>query len=189
MRIGRTLQLKAQKSPKSDDKVAWSSSDKKVATVDKKGLVTAKKAGTATITAKLPSGKMDTCKITVPKVNLSDNLYNGQVYADYLYLENDYSHAIAYFDIYNKTKKKATYLTIDIYQYDNRGKRIKTSTYSGHYLNDSIRAQGVREETGWYVHPNTRKIRACVKKVWFSGGKTWTNPHHKAWAKKYARKY
>ena len=45
---------------------SWSSSDKTVASVSSKGAVTAKKAGTATITAKI-QGKKYTCKMTVKK--------------------------------------------------------------------------------------------------------------------------
>ncbi|MBQ2800624.1 MAG: Ig-like domain-containing protein [Lachnospiraceae bacterium] len=45
--------------------ITWSSSNKKVATVSKKGKVTAKKAGTATITALTKDGKKATCKVTV----------------------------------------------------------------------------------------------------------------------------
>ena len=44
--------------------VKWSSSKSSVASVNAKGKVTAKKAGTATITAKV-GGKKYTCKITV----------------------------------------------------------------------------------------------------------------------------
>lgn len=44
--------------------IKWSSSDKKIASVSSKGKVTAKKRGTATITAKV-SGKKYTCKVTV----------------------------------------------------------------------------------------------------------------------------
>lgn len=44
--------------------ITWSTSDKKVATVSKKGVVTAKAAGTATITAQA-DGKKATCTITV----------------------------------------------------------------------------------------------------------------------------
>lgn len=60
---GNTLQLKLSKKT---GKVTWSSSKKSVATVSKQGKVTAKKKGTATITAKM-SGKKYNCKITVKK--------------------------------------------------------------------------------------------------------------------------
>ena len=46
------------------EKVTWSTSKKSVATVNSKGKITAKKKGTATITAKV-SGKKYTCKVTV----------------------------------------------------------------------------------------------------------------------------
>lgn len=48
----------------SSEKATWSSSKKSVATVSSKGVVTGKKAGTATITAKVGDQKL-TCKITV----------------------------------------------------------------------------------------------------------------------------
>lgn len=50
--------------------VTWKSSDKKIATVTSKGKVTAKKTGTATITAKA-DGCTATCKITVVNARLS----------------------------------------------------------------------------------------------------------------------
>ena len=59
--LGETLQLKLKNA---DGKVKWSSSSKKVATVSKKGVVTAKKAGKAKITAAL-NGKKYTCTVTV----------------------------------------------------------------------------------------------------------------------------
>ena len=60
--VGFTKKLKIDNTSES---VTWSSSKASVATVSNKGVVTAKKAGTATITAKTKSGQKLTCKITV----------------------------------------------------------------------------------------------------------------------------
>ena len=69
--VGKTLKLKASVSPAaSTDIVEWKSTNKKVASVDAFGIVTAKKAGTATIVVKTSSGKRAECKITVPGVVL-----------------------------------------------------------------------------------------------------------------------
>lgn len=62
--VGDTKTLKVTTSLKG--KVSWKSSDKKIATVTSKGKVTAKKPGTAKITAKL-KGKSVSCKVTVKK--------------------------------------------------------------------------------------------------------------------------
>ena len=62
---GMTLQLTALVDVGSPDCLAWSSGDKSVASVSATGLVKAKKAGKATITAKAPNGKKATCKITM----------------------------------------------------------------------------------------------------------------------------
>ena len=53
-------------------KVTWSSNKKSVASVDSKGKVTAKKKGTAVITAKTAGGAKLTCKVKV-----KDNIYSG----------------------------------------------------------------------------------------------------------------
>lgn len=61
--VGKTVKLKLKNNKK---KVVWSSSNKKVATVSKKGVVKAKKAGTAKIRAKVGKKKY-TCKVKVIK--------------------------------------------------------------------------------------------------------------------------
>lgn len=66
---GKTLQLTATVAPENamNQAVTWASSNTKIATVDSTGKVTAKAAGTVTITctAKDGSGKKATCKVTV----------------------------------------------------------------------------------------------------------------------------
>ncbi len=62
----KTLQLKVKGTKK---KATWISSDKTVATVSKKGKVTAKKAGTVTVKAQIGKKKYQ-CKVTVPNKTL-----------------------------------------------------------------------------------------------------------------------
>ena len=63
MNAGKTRKLKVSNA---SGNVKWSSSNKKVAKVSSKGVVTAKKAGKATITAKCPAlGKSVKCKVRV----------------------------------------------------------------------------------------------------------------------------
>jgi uncharacterized protein YkwD len=59
--VGNTFQLKVSGT---SQKITWKSSNTKVATVSKNGLVKAKKKGTATITAKIGEKKYQ-CRITV----------------------------------------------------------------------------------------------------------------------------
>ena len=64
--LGSTLQLNATMKPATaTSKISWSSSNKKVAKVDKNGLITPVKAGTVTITVKTSNGKKDTVKVKV----------------------------------------------------------------------------------------------------------------------------
>ena len=65
--VGKTTTLKVSGTKKA---IKWKTSNKKVATVSSKGKVTAKRAGTATITAKV-SGKSYKCKVTVKNPSLS----------------------------------------------------------------------------------------------------------------------
>ena len=68
--VGKTFKLKIKGT---NQKVKWSTSNKKIATVNSSGKVTAKKKGTCTITGKV-NGKKYTCKITVKK-SISNTVY------------------------------------------------------------------------------------------------------------------
>lgn len=78
--VNKTFQLKATVKPAgADKKVKWTTSNKKVATVDAKGLVKGIKAGTATITCTAAdgSGVKATCTVEV-KGELDYNKYYTQ---------------------------------------------------------------------------------------------------------------
>ncbi len=80
---GKTVTLSATMSPKNTtDTITWKTSNKKVATVSKKGVVTAVNAGTATITAQASSGVTDTFVITVkvPSTKIALNKSSVSVY-------------------------------------------------------------------------------------------------------------
>ena len=65
----KTTSIKATINPSNvtNKEVTWTSSNTKIATVDKNGKVTAKNTGTVTITAKSNNKKTATCKVTVKR--------------------------------------------------------------------------------------------------------------------------
>lgn len=67
LEVGKTGQLYATVLPNSaaDKSVSWSSNNEAVATVSSKGIVTAKKAGIAVITATAVNGRSASCTVTV----------------------------------------------------------------------------------------------------------------------------
>jgi uncharacterized protein YjdB len=66
LNAGKTVTLKGTMTPSNTtDKLTWSSSNAKIASVDKNGTVKAVAPGTATITVKTTSGKTATFKVTV----------------------------------------------------------------------------------------------------------------------------
>ncbi len=86
LEVGKKLTLKVKNTKAS---IKWSSTDKKIAAVSKKGVVTAKAEGDATIKA-IVSGKTLKCKIKVtendtPETDISDQLagksYKGTIQA------------------------------------------------------------------------------------------------------------
>ena len=92
MTVGEKQTLKAVITPsKASQKVKWTSSNKKVATVSSTGVVTAKKAGKVTITATAKDGskKKGTIKITVKKS--SGKKYYALIVGNYDYVgtQND----------------------------------------------------------------------------------------------------
>lgn len=75
MGVKEKVTLKATVLPAgASQKVTWSSSNKKVAVVNQKGKITAKRRGKTVITAATANGKKITCKVTVKKAPKKLNL-------------------------------------------------------------------------------------------------------------------
>lgn len=92
-----------------------SSSNKKVATVSKKGKITAKKIGNAKITVKLTNGKLLTCKVTVKantysskKLTISDIGYNTSALKIYKVSFDSDENMIINFTVANNNYGKLT---------------------------------------------------------------------------------
>lgn len=78
-----TLKVNAVTPKKADTEVKWKTSNKKIATVSQKGVVTGKKKGTVIITAvsKSNSKIKAKCKVTVKKFKTTNIKYGGTVFS------------------------------------------------------------------------------------------------------------
>ena len=145
----QTFNLKVNGATK---KVKWSTSNKKIAAVNQKGKITAKKPGTATITAKV-NGKTLKCKVTVKKnqitykVNLDVNQYRyGEpaVVLKKAYFEGNKLKVDLY--VINNRIFDASKFDWLIYKlYDNNGKLIANQKFTNVKLN--VKAGGSKKIT------------------------------------------
>lgn len=77
MRSGKSYTLKIKSKTYGDKVHKWTSSNKKVATVNSRGKVAGKKKGIATITLKMKSGVKATCKVKVTKPKQQSNNFES----------------------------------------------------------------------------------------------------------------
>ncbi len=117
--VGSTYRLKIQNNKK---KVKWSSSNSKVAKVNKNGTVTGLKKGTVTITAKVGSKKYK-CKVKVTKTpTFKTNIKKTYLDKDGYYVVEGY--------VKNQTYTKLDSTSIKVTLYDKEGKKLgETSRY------------------------------------------------------------
>ena len=117
--VGSTYKLKIQNNKK---KVKWSSSNSKVAKVNKNGTVTGLKKGTVTITAKVGSKKYK-CKVKVTKTpTFKTNIKKA-------YLDKDGDYVVEGY-VKNQTYTKLDNTRITVTLYDKKGKKLdETSRY------------------------------------------------------------
>nr|WP_302119376.1 Ig-like domain-containing protein [uncultured Ruminococcus sp.] len=152
---GNKLTLSKTVTPANSNQICtWSSSNTKIATVSD-GVVTAKAAGTATITVKTSNGKSATCKVTVtptlpaPSVSSLTNTAGG-IKLSWKKIDGAYGYRV-----YQKTS--------------NGWKRIKDTTATS-YTDSAVSANQTKTYT----------IR-CID----NNGKTISGYNSKGWSKKY----
>ena len=91
---GKSYRLKASYA-KGDSVKKCKSSNKKVATVSKKGVISARQAGKVRITIYTKSGKKATCKVTVTakkKISKKSSIYNALTYLHIYRMQKHSTH-------------------------------------------------------------------------------------------------
>jgi len=167
--VGDTVKLKVKGAKK---KVKWSSSNKNVAAVSKKGKVTGRKEGKATITAKVEKKKYK-CKVTVKrKFNLADysqtvtlSTANIDQYLTCRVLEGDDTDTAFSIKFYWNNR--------NVYCYDYRDLYIE-GTISYDYVNDKGKVchdKAKFQRKGSHSHWNTIKENAYNLKTGYTSVK------------------
>ena len=157
----RSFELKAELSPSDcTDSITWSSSDDRIAAVDKDGVVTGVSKGYATITATADSGKSADCVVTV---------------------ESDFNAATVYLE-YNETEYNAEDKTPEVFVYFNDERLVEDADYSLYYYNnhDAGKAgvivtslyDGTEVDKAFVIHPLTVTAIeiSCQQTMTYTGG-------------------
>jgi Bacterial Ig-like domain (group 2). len=168
----------------------YETSNKKVAVFDfDNNEVIAKGNGTCKITFTFSNNQKASCTVTVGTPTFKQQLESQASYAlddlDITYNTKTYEYEA---DIYinNNKKKDVTYVEFAVYQY-NKGDRIYKNN-SDYQYNGTIAAQDLKI-VYCSVGEKTKKVHACVKKVYYDDGSTWTNLLYSKWSKKYSNKF
>lgn len=144
------------KNIKNYKKAKWSTSNSKIATVDKNGKVKGKKKGKCNIVATIDKQKYTIPVSVVSQVELApSSVKNG----------------IAKVKVTNNTNKKIKKITLQIYQYDKNGKKLP-SPHSDYYIQDVIN----KNCTTYYsfnVNKKTKTTKTKLYKVWYTDGTTY----------------
>lgn len=126
MEVDSTLKLKIIGT---DSKVTWSTSSKKIATVNTSGTVTAVKEGTATITAKVDNKKY-TCTVTVVDSNkvVKKETFDPKKVASEIKVLNEYTWSTDYYNyiaiVIKNNSKFTVEPSIQLKLLDEKGKTV-----------------------------------------------------------------
>ena len=164
LNVGTTEKLTATITPSNafNKSVTWTSSDTTVATVSE-GKITAKKAGTATITAKISNGKVATCNVNVYEHNIGeaemkilasvinaeqgDKSREGQIAVGYV-IKNRMKGKLTSDKLLSVLTAKNQFSTVQKY------KKYKTYTYTFKY-----------KGTTYYTKPYTKQSLEVAEEV------------------------
>ena len=181
----------------STESIDWQSSDETIATVED-GVIKGISPGKCKIFFTLDNGESYKVKVKVPALSFDEKVYYDQfaVGCSSLYASADGNSLQADINFINRFKKKTVEKVVfSIYQYNAKGKRIKSGEYSevARKLDSSI-APGKYVSYSFYASRKASYVRVCVKKITFSHqvkkkNRTWKSSYHKKWKKKYGEFY
>ncbi len=171
--IGKSTTVKATINPSNttDSKtLTWSSSNKKIATVDANGKITAVNAGTATITVKTSNGKKATVKVTVPKINAKKatiTAITNQIQT------GSYLKPGVEVKLNGKVLKRGTDYKVIYKNHKNAGKAIVTVKFKGNYTGVKTTSFKIIPKKVSIKNPTTAKKSITIKYSKVNGAKTY----------------
>lgn len=189
LRYGKSYTLKKIFSPANTTETTckYKSSNIKVASVNKNGVITAKGKGTCTITITDKNKNKTTAKIIVPSPTLNDKIKSCDVYIDNEFIGLSSSGHVCQFKLYNKSSKDISFITLQIYTYNKNKERTVSS--SSHYEDDIEISKKTSVTKSVLVNSSSLTARGCIISVKYKDGTTWENPYYKQWCEKYEKKY
>lgn len=170
--------------------ISTTTSDKYVAEYDYDDCkIKAKGPGKCKISFTFVNGQKLNCIVTVGNPSLEQEIKEGKCYAAFaLDRTNTNIWGVTtleglYFK--NNSSKKIVSVDFGIITYNNKGEKLESKYYN--YDHDIYSKSTA--DASVVVSSSARKWRACVKKVYYVDGTTWTNPVFSKWEKKYKYYY
>ena len=171
LELNKTATVKATINPSNttDNKtLTWSSSNKKVATVDQTGKITAVSAGTAKITVKTSNGKKATVKVTVSKINAKKAKITA--IKDQTQTDKALKPSVEV-KLNGKVLKNGTDYTVTYKNNKNAGKATVTVKFKGNYTGSVKSTFLIIPSKVAIKNPTTAKKSITVKYSKVSGAK------------------
>lgn len=149
-----------------------------------------KSKSSAKITLYFSNGTKKTVSVSVPDINIDEKLLSQKAYVTTTDPYEDTSGSVYHnATIYNNTGKLVSFVKYAVLEYDNKGDRLSTNKKQYLYDYNDYLSNGYHVTISNYLSSDARKVRVCIKKVWFEDGSTWENPLYSSWYNKYKKEY